>query len=298
MKTGESARAFSASAPPDRRCIQLPVGTIRLQAAFERTPKSRGWVIVASSGGRLSEDPLTGRMVEMLHDAGFSTLELDLLRDSEAGNQLIRFDIPRLANRLIAAVQWLHHSQQLRQEPVAFLATGNAAGAALWASAQQRIKAGAIVSLCGRPHLAEPFLGNVKCPTLLLIHADDPRLLHMNRQAEQRLNCPSKLMSLSPGKNSLQRQDRFRTLSSEAVSWISSAQGDARQPRSRWETLVGVGFTSQLKRQMLAVLAFLSVFAALPPNARTAKPAPQKPHENRDPERGKVSKKSLVGRSA
>ncbi len=264
----------------------------------------RGWVVCAASEGCEgwtglgSVDSLkapASEILDQLHASGLATLEIDLVDRSEKDDQLIRFDIPLLARRLLVAADWIRHNRQSGPNRIACLAVGNAAGAALWSTLRKHANIVAVVSLQGRPHLAEPLLGEVTCPTLLLIEGDDPRLLQMNQQAEHRLSCPSRLVSVR-GANTRERREGWKKLAQEAVGWID---GEIDRPPSQGGSLldtVRLGWAPRFKRQFLAALAFLSFSLALPQSARTDSSSGEPSERNLDPSpreglrRGKVNR--------
>ena len=51
----------------------------------------------------------------------------------------------------------------------------------------------AVVSRGGRPDLARQRLGSVRAATLLIVGSADPAVLDLNRRAQARLRCPSRL---------------------------------------------------------------------------------------------------------
>ncbi len=268
-KNSATRPADSSPSPVQLRRLRLDIGPLRLPAVAALPEPCRGWVVCATSNGGEKDSETRAGILERLRDEGFATLELDLLDPVEARDPLIRFDIPLLAERLIAATDWLRHSQQPETARVAYLAGGNAAAAALWSSVHRGNHVAAMVSLCGRPHLAEPFLGEVVCPTLLLVEGQDARLLHMNQQAARRLHGPSKLVAVACG-NARQIRDGRRKLCHETVDWVAThLTRQASRPQSL-ATLVKSGFGLRLKRQILAALAFASFFLAVPQSASTS----------------------------
>ena len=264
-----SRTSGSTSTSIPKRQLQLSLGPVRLPALAAVPKPCRGWVISASSEGRMTASEPASAILDRLWSVGFATLEIDLLHSFEASDPLIRFDIPLLSERLIATTDWLRHSNQAATSRVAYLAVGNAAAAALWSSVQRGNHVAATVSLCGRPHLAEPFLGNVTCPTLLLVEGQDARLLHMNRQAKRRLHCPSKLVAVS-ATNRRQERDGRRKLTHETVQWIESHLEKDKAETGTLSALVKNGFGLRLKRHLLAIMAVSSFFLAVPQPARAS----------------------------
>ncbi len=284
-----SKRSPAARPNLARQAFRLSVGPLRLPAVACLPSPCRGWVVCASSEGRGSWDGWgessakipPADILDRLHASAFATLEIDLVDRTEKDDQLIRFDIPLLAKRLLSATDWIRQNRQNGSNKVAFLATGNAAGAALWSTVQKHSNIAAVVSLQGRPHLAEPLLGEVSCPTLLLVEGEDPRLLQMNQQAEHRLNCPSRLVSVLSA-NPRERREGWKRLSQETVGWIG---GHIDRPPTAGSLFDSVrsGWAPRFKRQFLAALAFLSFSLALPQSARTDSETQGRPLKKAEP---------------
>jgi putative phosphoribosyl transferase len=57
---------------------------------------------------------------------------------------------------------------------------------------------GAVVSRGGRPDLAGPSLGSVRCPTLLIVGERDEQVIVLNREAIARMRAPTQLV-IVPG---------------------------------------------------------------------------------------------------
>lgn len=281
-KASPKSTAAAPKATVIRQAFRLAVESQRLPAVSSVPDPCVGWVVCASSEGAgkweaPGIDPSSGMspstLFERFHGAGFATLELDLVDRSEKDDQLIRFDIPLLARRLISAMEWIRQTRQSHSNRVAILASGNAAGAALWCSVQKHVRVAALVSLQGRPHLAEPLVGDVTSPTLLLVAGDDPRLLQVNQQAEHRLNCASRLVSVSAS-SPRERKVVWKRLTLDALGWIES-QTDRRPSTSlSFLDFVRLDWAPRLKRQFLAALTFLSFSLAAPQTARTEARSP------------------------
>jgi pimeloyl-ACP methyl ester carboxylesterase len=149
-----------------------------------------------SGSGRFS--PRNTAVSDVLVDAGFGTLLLDLLTAEEEREDLItarlRFDIRLLGERVIGAIDWLASDataedlpQGVRDHPVGCFGASTGAAAALIAAAERRQRVGAVVSRGGRPDLAMEVLSLVTAPTLLIVGNRDVEVLQLNRQAQAAL---------------------------------------------------------------------------------------------------------------
>jgi putative phosphoribosyl transferase len=108
--------------------------------------------------------------------------------------------IPLLAERLVAAAEWLH-GQDVDGLPPGCFGPNSGAAAVLIATAELGDRVKAVALRRGRPDLAREQLGAVRAPTLLLVGGADRQLLLLNRQAQRQLGCSSQLAVLPRSKS-------------------------------------------------------------------------------------------------
>jgi dienelactone hydrolase len=116
--------------------------------------------------------------------------------DARTGH--LRFDITLLAERLVAATDWLASGSTTSGQAIGYFGASTGAGAALVAAADRPDVVRAVVSRGGRPDLAGAVLGRVKAPTLLIVGGHDVPVIGMNRDAMARMRAEVKL-EIVPG---------------------------------------------------------------------------------------------------
>jgi putative phosphoribosyl transferase len=164
---------------------------------------AQGVVLFAhgTGSGRLS--PRNRFVAGVLNQAGFATLLLDLLTESEAQEDEysghIRFDIGLLADRLHRATAWVKDDPDTQALPVGYFGASTGAAAALVSSVKNPATIKAIVSRGGRPDLAGPVLAQVTAPTLLIVGTKDEEVIELNRSALNTLSSQLKHLSLVEG---------------------------------------------------------------------------------------------------
>lgn len=168
-------------------------GTLSLPAL-----RPKAVVIFAHGSGSSRFSPRNTYVAGALRQVGLATLLFDLLTEAEAADRANVFDIPLLAERLIAASEWAQKFDPLRSLPIAYFGASTGAAAALVAAAQRSGDIAAIVSRGGRPDLAGAALASVRAPTLLIVGGADTEVLALNRSALKRLQCEAKL-EIVPG---------------------------------------------------------------------------------------------------
>lgn len=177
---------------PIERAVSIPAGGVMLNADLAIPPHARGIVLFAHGSGSSRSSPRNRAVAASLQQAHFATLLLDLLTADEERVDLVtrqlRFDIPLLAARLIAATTWVRQQADVRALPVGYFGASTGAAAALIAAAQLKDVVHAIVSRGGRPDMAGHALGEVRAPTLLIVGGYDEPVLDLNRDARERMH--------------------------------------------------------------------------------------------------------------
>jgi pimeloyl-ACP methyl ester carboxylesterase len=172
--------------------IQIPVGSVSLSADLTILEGSLGIVIFAHGSGSGRHSRRNRYVAKVLQDAGLGTLLFDLLTEEEEvideRTRHLRFDIGLLTNRLVAVTDWLvqNHASSNNLN-IAYFGASTGAAAALAAAAKREEIIKAVVSRGGRPDLADPYLGQVEAPTLLIVGGYDTPVIQMNQEAFDKL---------------------------------------------------------------------------------------------------------------
>jgi putative phosphoribosyl transferase len=118
---------------------------------------------------------------------------MDLLTPEEERVRANVFDIALLAERLVAATDWLRTRPETASVSLGLFGASTGAAAALAAAATPGADVAAVVSRGGRPDLAESVLRYVTAPTLLIVGSRDDVVLDLNRHVLPKLGGPSRL---------------------------------------------------------------------------------------------------------
>lgn len=147
----------------------------------------RGVVLFAHGSGSSRFSPRNQFVARQLESAGLATFLIDLLtaREEEEDRYTghLRFDIPLLGRRVVAATDWLLLQPTTRNLKIGYFGASTGAAAALVAAAERPLAVGAVVSRGGRPDLAGPALTGVQAPTLLIVGSKDTQVIELNRLA-------------------------------------------------------------------------------------------------------------------
>jgi putative phosphoribosyl transferase len=182
--------------------VRIDAATATIDGDLALPDKAAGIVVFAHGSGSSRFSHRNRLVADVLVRAGFATLLLDLLtRQEDAIDQRtreFRFDIERLAQRVVAAVDWLGEAPAVASLPIACFGASTGAAAALIAAAARPAQVRAVISRGGRPDLAGDALRRVTAPTLLIVGGDDGDVIDLNTSAMARMRAPVKL-AIVPG---------------------------------------------------------------------------------------------------
>jgi dienelactone hydrolase len=181
--------------------IHIAVDSATVEANLSVPEGPEGVVLFAHGTGSDRHSPRNNFVAERLRQGGLATLLIDLLthREKEVDRRTrrIRFDIDRLAKRVVGAVDWLLKQPATQDLPVGIFGSSTGAAGALIAAAERPDAATAVVSRGGRVDMAEAVLDQVQTPTLFVVGGDDLQVLHLNRQALAQLETEKRLEVIS-----------------------------------------------------------------------------------------------------
>jgi putative phosphoribosyl transferase len=185
---------------------------------------ARALVLFAHGSGSSRHSARNKFVASELQSKGLGTLLLDLLTEDEerldAPTAHLRFDIPLLASRLLAATDWVCEQSETSHLSLGYFGASTGAAAALMAAAARPAIVRAIVSRGGRPDLAEEALGDVRAPTLLLVGGDDPQVLQLNRESLYLLGCVKELEVVRGATHLFEEPGTLEQVAHSAAAWF------------------------------------------------------------------------------
>jgi putative phosphoribosyl transferase len=186
----------------EEQLVRVPAGEVMLDGNLTLPEGSHAIVLFAHGSGSSRHSPRNRYVARLLNEANLSTLLIDLLTLDEevidARTAQLRFDIGLLAERLVAATNWLTQFPDTKHLRIGYFGASTGAAAALAAAALRKDVVGAVVSRGGRPDLASAALMLVQAPTLLIVGENDGQVIQLNREALAQLRCEKELM-IVPG---------------------------------------------------------------------------------------------------
>lgn len=201
--------------------VEIPAGGITLHGHLHLPDRPRGVVVFAHGSGSSRHSPRNRFVASTLYQGGLGTLLLDLLTPVEERDRAQVFDIDLLAARLVAATRWLQGRPDTSTARFGYFGASTGAAAALTAAAELGPGVSAVVSRGGRPDLAWQRLGEVTAPTLLLVGSRDPAVLDLNRQAQARLTCRSRLVVVKGATHLFEEPGTLAEVAILAKDWFT-----------------------------------------------------------------------------
>ena len=215
----------TTTAWPVTHDLIVPAGHVALRGDLVTPTAARGIVAFAHGSGSSRHSPRNQYVARVLQQRRLATLLVDLLTaDEEIVDERtarLRFDIPLLAERMIAVVDWLGRRPDTRALPIGLFGASTGAAAALMAAAARPGVVAAVVSRGGRPDLAGEAIERVVAPTLLVVGGLDPQVIRMNRAAMQQLPCEVELEIVPGATHLFEEPGTLRRVADLAADWFA-----------------------------------------------------------------------------
>jgi putative phosphoribosyl transferase len=130
--------------------VRVPAGEVELEGNLTVPEGARGVVLFAHGSGSSRHSPRNRFVAAQLQKGPLATLLIDLLSPQEEAIDMrtreLRFDIGLLADRLIAATDWLKAEPATRGLRVGYFGSSTGGGAALVAAADRPDQVGAVAA--------------------------------------------------------------------------------------------------------------------------------------------------------
>jgi dienelactone hydrolase len=216
--------------------LSIAADSVVLQGLLRSPREPHGIILFAHGSGSSRLSPRNTYVANVLCDAGFATLLFDLLTADEeeidAITAELRFDIPLLTTRLVAATRWLLEQPRLGQLAIGYFGASTGAAAALAAAARVP-EVAAVVSRGGRPDLAGAVLPKVHAATLLIVGGNDRQVIALNESALAQMRCEAHLEIVPGATHLFAEPGALEQVASLAAKWFErhlGARGNQSPP--------------------------------------------------------------------
>ena len=205
--------------------VRIPVGNRLLDGDLTLPDSGPSGIVLFAHGSGSSRHSTRNRFVaRVLNETRLATLLLDLLTPEEEREDMqtghLRFDISLLADRLVAAIDWISAQKEISGLAVGIFGASTGGGAALVAAARVPDHIAAVVSRGGRPDLAGAALADVKAPTLLIVGGDDVPVIGMNRDAERRMTAEREIRIVPGASHLFEEPGALEVVAEHARDWF------------------------------------------------------------------------------
>jgi len=182
--------------------VRVGVDSAVIEGNLSVPDGAEGVVLFAHGAGSSRHSPRNNFVARKLREGGLATLLIDLLtpeeKEVDRRTRRIRFDIDRLAKRVVGATDWLLEQPGTEDLNVGIFGSSTGAAAALIAAAERPDAAKAVVSRGGRVDMAKAVLDEVEAPSLFIVGGRDIQVLSLNQQALAQMEA-EKQLEVIPG---------------------------------------------------------------------------------------------------
>jgi dienelactone hydrolase len=201
--------------------VRIPASGVRLDGVLEQPSQPRGVVVFSHGSGSGRYSPRNRYVADVLEQAGFATLLLDLLTVREDEDYERRFDIPLLTERLAAAVRFVRGHPATAALAVGLFGASTGAASALRVAAAMPDTIAAVVSRGGRPDLAGDALPRVSAPVLLIVGGRDRGVVELNETARDALvGCEHELAIVTGATHLFEEPGTLEEVARLATGWF------------------------------------------------------------------------------
>ena len=201
--------------------VHIPLKDLDLKGRLRIAENQKGMVIFSHGSGSSRKSSRNNYVADLLLKEGFSSLLFDLLTETEDTLYENRFDIDLIAERLVAATQWIIKEQKMQNIPIGFFGASTGAAAALKATPFLEAHIKAIVSRGGRPDLAADVLSKIKVPTLLIVGGNDGVVIDLNRDAFAKLSGIKELKIIEGATHLFSEPGKLKDVAESTSNWFA-----------------------------------------------------------------------------
>lgn len=203
--------------------VRVPCAGAELHGDVTIPAGATGLVIFAHGSGSSRLSPRNRMVANQMNHQGLATLLFDLLTAPEAVAEErtgeLRFNIPFLTDRLVAAIRWAQQDNNLKNLGIGLFGASTGAAAALCAAARiPEIQA--VVSRGGRTDLAGNAVDRVLAPTLLIVGENDRPVMKWNEETLHRLPGIKHLARITDATHLFEERGALEEVAATAGSWF------------------------------------------------------------------------------
>lgn len=205
--------------------VKISAGQAVLEGSLVVPKGAKGLVIFAHGSGSSRLSPRNNFVAGELQKRKIATLLFDLLTEEEDQRYENRFNIPLLAERLVAATGWAMRQPGAKGLKTGYFGASTGSAAALIAAAKMGAGIRAVVSRGGRPDLAMDELPSVKAPVLLIVGGNDYEVIKLNEAACAKLKTAKELVLVPGATHLFEEPGALEEVARLAAEWFAKYLG-------------------------------------------------------------------------
>lgn len=163
--------------PADALQERIRAGEVELTIEVSGRRNARALVLFVLAGNVGRHHAGVREIATLFNRAGFCTVLADLLTEDEdvedAINEQLRYDIPLLANRMLAVVDRFAGDASFKPLPMGLFCSGTGGAAGMIIARQRSLLIRALVCSAGRPDLGGSALAWLAAPNLFIFGGED-----------------------------------------------------------------------------------------------------------------------------
>ncbi|MFD8427778.1 dienelactone hydrolase family protein [Streptomyces coelicoflavus] len=203
--------------------VSVPADRVTLDGDFAVPASARAVVLLPHGVDNSRQNRRSQSIATELHTAGFATLLVDLLsesekrRDRQPGEQ--RFDVGLLARRIVATVDWATIQPATRSLPVILFGAGAEADAVLGASADLPERVLTVVVWGARPDPTADAVKRVRVPVLFIAGGQDTALLRLAEETVHHMEGPHSVRTVPEATHLFEEEGALDQVITTAREW-------------------------------------------------------------------------------
>lgn len=209
---------------PAPRAVRIPFGTSWLDADLVPARPGRAIIVFAHGSGSGRRSPRNRQVASVLHVRGFGTLLLDLLTETEARTDELtaeyRFNIPLLTERLLTASDWLNTQPEAKGAELGYFGASTGGAVAMIAAAERPQVVGALALRGARTDLGDSAAPRIRCPTMLLVGANDEPIRRACVHTLRLLRCEKELVIVPGASHLFEEPGALEIVAERTADWF------------------------------------------------------------------------------
>jgi predicted alpha/beta-hydrolase family hydrolase len=203
--------------------VLIPAGGKTLRGDLSIPQHAQGIVVFVPGTGSSRLSNRTQYEARKLCTAGIATLLFDLMTEEEENEDLdtglLRFDVSMLADRLVDIIEWLAVGEATAGLNIGLYGAYTGAATAILAAVRRSKWVNAVVCQAGRPDLVGTELGDLQCPTLLVVGSADIDTIKISKKAMTMMDCPTRLTLIQNASHMLDEPGALEQVTAAAQEW-------------------------------------------------------------------------------